>query len=457
MFKRANVDITGGPLLKSIITYAFPIMIGGLIQVLFNAADLMVVGNMGSEADVAAVGATSPMINLFVNSCIGLSAGVSAVLARCLGHRDEGRAKRIVTTSVFTALFLGVILTAALVLTCTPFLRMTDCPEDCFAGAADYIKVYAIGVPAVLVYNFGASIIRTSGDTQRPFNYLVVAGVLNVVLNFALCLVLTKKVIAVALSTTVSQFVAAVLTVWHLLRDKGICGINIKEIRFSAKELVGILKIGAPCAFNSALFSLSNVQMQTALNSYGTAAIAGNSAAMSLESSIGSLSSGFNSATVPFVGQNVGAGNKKRVGKSILICSSVSAAIGLVGGVGLTLMAEPILGLYLPGNAEAVQFGIARMRHVIMFYAIAAFYGTLVSAMQAFGYSFIPMINSIITVLGFRVLWLEWIYPILDASNRHINNLFVCYTISWTLSLIAHTTMFIIVYSKYKKGKVRQI
>ncbi len=459
MLKKANVDITGGPLFKSIIIYAFPIMIGNLIQVLFNAADLIVIGNMGDKEglDIAAVGATAVIIALFVNSCVGLSAGVSAVLARCLGEKQESRARSVIDTSLISAVILGFVLMGALLIFRDPFLRITDCPDECFYGAGLYIKYYSFGVPFVLLYNFAASIVRTSGDTRSPFIYLVIGGVLNVILNFVLCLVLTQKVIAVAIATSVSQAIAAILTVIHLIRTKGVCSLSIKKLSFSFAELGRILKIGAPCAFNSALFALSNLQMQATINSFGPDAVSGNSSASSIESIVVSLTNGFNSAVVPFVGQNIGAEKRERVGRSIVICAAVSTSIAILGSIVVRIAARPILALYVPENPAAIEFGIMRVRYVFMFFGVCVFYNIFVGAMQAFGYSVVPTINSIITVLLFRVVWLNWIYPVLDANNRSIANIYMCYSVSWVLTLVAHLTMFFIIYSRYKKGKVKKI
>ncbi len=459
MLKKANVDITGGPLFKSIVIYALPVMLGNLIQVLFNAADLVVIGNMGDKEglDIAGVGATAVIINLFVNSCVGLSAGVSAVLARCLGERENKRARAVVDTSIISSVVLGVVLAVLLAVFCDPFLRITNCPEECFDRAGDYIRVYSLGVPFVLLYNFAAAIVRTSGDTRTPFVYLVIGGVLNVALNFVLCLVLEAKVVAVAIATTASQAISAILTLIHLFRMNGECGMRLGKLAFSLGELWKILKIGAPCAFNSALFALSNLQMQATINSFGADAISGNSAASSIEGIVVSLTNGFTSAVVPFVGQNIGAEKRERVGKSVFICASVVTSIALSGSLLVYALARPVLGLYIPENPAAIDFGIMRVRYVFLFFSICTLYNIFVGAMQAFGYSFIPTVNSIITVLVFRVIWLEGIYPSLDAANRSIANLYICYPISWILTLTAHTVMFLIIYTRYKKGKVRTI
>lgn len=455
--KSKNIDITGGPIVKSVTAYALPVILGTLVQVLFNSADLMVVGNMADEVAVASVGATGSVVNLLVNTFVGLSVGVNAVLARCLGNNDEARAKRVVGTSLISALALGLMVMALCFCVSGYFLEITDCPDDCFGGAELYLDIYAIGIPAIMVYNFGAAIIRTSGDTVRPFIYLVIAGILNVAFNFLFCIILEQKVAAVAIATVLSQLIACVLVLIHIFRLKGSCGISVKRLSFSFRELGGILKIGAPCAFNSALFSLSNIQIQATLNSYGTEAIAGSSAAGTIQQFISSINTGFNASTVPFVGQNIGAGNKKRVGQSVRACFLLSTSLTFAFSVIFYLLGEPILALYLPKSPESVEYGMLIMRYSVLCYLVPVAYNVFVSAMQAFGYSFIPMINSIITVLGFRIIWLTYIYPKLDAANHVIDNLYVCYPISWTLSLLAHMTMFFIIYVRYKKGKVKQI
>lgn len=457
MKMRSKVDITGGPILKSIIIFAIPIMLGALVQVAFNAADLIVVGNMGDEAAVASVGAVSPIANLLVNSFVGFSAGINAVLARSLGQQNEKRTARIVSTSVIFSVALGALIMIACFIFSEPLLRVTNCSEECIDGAKIYMNIYAVGIPAILLYNFSGAIIRSTGDTVRPFLHLVVSGIVNVVLNIVLCFILDNKVVAVAVATTASQLVGAVLTFIHLIRLDGVCKFDFKSISFSCQELLSIVKIGGPCAFNLALFSLSNVQMHSAINSYGTAATAGNAAATNLETLVGSFTTGFSTSTVPFVGQNVGAGKPERVKKSIMCCFALIFVISLISSLSIYSLGEHALALYLPDSREGIEFGLSRMKFVLLFYVIAATYNVFVNSMQAFGYSFIPMLNSVITVLGFRVLWLELIYPRLDAVKHTIDNVYMCYTISWSLSFIAHMIMFIIVYIKYKKGRIKAI
>ncbi len=458
MFKSKNVDITGGPIIKSILLYSIPVMIGSLIQVLFNAADLMVVGQMTSDdTATAAVGATASIVGLLVNSFVGLSAGVSVVLARSIGSNDNERTKIALNTSVITSFALGLLVCAICLFGSKPLLHVTDCPTECFDDAVLYLRLYAIGIPAMMVYNFGAAIIRTTGDTQKPLLYLILAGITNVVLNFVFCFILERKVAAVAIATSASQLLGAVLVVIHLLRLKGPCGFSFKNISYSFKELWVILKIGVPCGLNNALFSLSNLQIQAAVNSYGPSATAGGAAAASVEGMVASFGNAFSVAALPFVGQNIGAGEKKRVRDSIIACAFLSVLIAFSISSVLYLLGEPILSLFLPNSDEAVNFAMVRMLYVLLPFAIPSLYNVFVSAMQAFGYSVIPVINSIVTVLGFRLIWMEFIYPVLDKANRSIHNLYMCYTISWTLCLIAHFIAFMIIYSRYKKGRTRSI
>jgi len=457
MLSTNKIGITEGPLLKSIIRYAVPVMLGSFVQVAFNAADLAVVGNMADENAVASVGATTVVTSLLVTSFIGLSAGASAILARCIGQKNGARASRVVSTAMIFSFILGLLVTVLAISLAAPILRLMDCPSECFDGAVLYLRIYSIGIPALMIYNFGVGIIRTTGDSQRPFLYIVFAGLLNVVLNFVLCLIIEQKVAAVAIATASSQYLGGILVLIHLVRLKGDCSLNLKKLSFSFRELLGMLKIGAPCAFNSALYSLSNLQMGAAINSYGAEAVAGNSAATTTEGMVSSFCTGFNSAIVPFVGQNVGSGNRSRVKKSILYCGLISVSVALVLSQGIFIFRDEILGIYLPDSKAAVSFGIERMKYVLLLYPVSALFNTFTSSMQAFGYSFVPMINSILTVLVFRLIWLEFIYPPLDAANRTIANVYMCYSVSWLLCLLAHTTMFAIIFVRYLKGKVREI
>ena len=453
-----KVDITGGPLFKSVVTFSIPLILTSLLQSLFNTADLMVVGNMGGDLAVGSVGAVSPVVSLLVTSFVGLSAGVNAVLARCFGSGNESRAKRVVNTAVIFSLVFGIILAGVCVAFSGILLEAVGCPEDCFDGAVLYLKIYALGVPAMMVYNFASAIIRTSGDSKSPLYYGIIAGIANVIFNVVFCFLLDSKPAAVAIATTVSQVLGAILTFIHLVRLKTGYRFDIRHLSFSFAELGVILKIGLPCAFNSSLFSLSNIQMHSLINSYGSIATAGNAAATNLETLVSCVSSGVIAATVPFVGQNIGADNKRRVWQSIICCWVLAAGLGFILGFGSYALRHELLRLYLPDGGEAIAYGASRMAYVARFTLISASLNVFSSALQAFGYSVLPMINSIMTVFVFRMIWVEFIYPPLDAVNHTINNVYRCYTFSWLLSFIAHGSVLLFVVIRYlKTGKTRRL
>lgn len=459
MLKSKNVDITGGPILQSIVLYAVPVIIGSLLQVLFNAADLIVLKQMAGEMAenaTASVGATSTIVGLVANTFIGLSSGTSVLLARSLGSGDDKRVRRVVSTSVLASVAFGILATVVFLVGSRPLLEITKCPSECMSGAMTYLFIYALGTPAIVLYNFGAAIIRTSGDTKRPLYYLMISGVLNVALNFVMCLVLTEKVAAVAIATVASQALAAVLVLIHLIKLDGCMKFSVRNLSFSFSELWSMLKIGIPTAINSVLFAVSNMQLQSEINAYGQAAMAGSAAANSVDNICVSIANGFSAATLPFVGQNVGAEKPERVKKSIFWCALLSCSSSIVLAAVLYLARYPLFSLFLSGN-EAIEYAIAKMSYIIIPYFLVFLYNVFVSSMNAFGYSFVPTINTVITVLGFRFVWISFIYPVVNTPEPYIGNLYISYALSWILCLIAQFTAFSIIYSRYKKGKLRKI
>ena len=458
MFKTKSIKITEGSIFKAMIRYTIPIILGSLIQTAFHSADLMVVGNMGSNADTAAVGAIGPIVTLFVTSAVGLSLGSKILLARSLGSGNKEKAKDIINTSIISSLAIGIIVMLITVIFSKPLLVATDCPESCFDKALLYLRIYSIGIPCTLIYNYAAALIRASGNSSSPFRYLVIAGVLNVILNIILCLILNNKVIAVALATVASNMLGMILSMMHLIRSREIVRFSFKNLSFSFKELISIIKIGLPSAFSSSLYSISNLQMITEINSYGDFATSGNAAASSLEGFVSAFYGGLMASITIFVSQNIGAGKKDRVKNSIFTAQTIGLVVTSVLGIGFYLCGNFLLELYLPDNPDAIAFGMARMKYLMVPQFVSSVFGIFVNSMQAFGFSFVPMINSIITVLGFRVVWLEWIYPVLiDNYGRNIEYLYLCYTVSWVLSLIVHTLTFIIIYTRYTKGKLKKL
>ncbi len=454
MFKAKNVDILHGNLLKMIIIYSVPIILVGLIQNLFNAVDIMVLSFVSSDDAVASVGATSTIISLLVNSFFGLSSGVKIVLARLIGEGQETKVKKTVSTAMLSSLCLGIIVGIVGFVLAPSFLRITKCPPECMEGALLYMRIYVAAAPAIMVYNFGSAVINTSGDSQSPLYYMMISGSLNVVLNFLLCMVTPQKVAAVAISTAVSQLVGAILTVRRLCKMEGICHLDMKNISWSKTAFGKILSNGAPLAISNALYPLSNLQIQTAINSFGAASIAGNSASSTISALISTVSSTpWATSTSVFVGQNIGAKNDERVKKSIIYLLTITAICAISFGCLGAMFSKQLLSFFVSGE-EAIRYGSIRMMYTVLprvIIDISAIFGHVI---QVFGYPTLSSANSIVCVLGFRVVWMQFIYP--QTPTFHV--LMQCWPVSWTLILVVNVVFFFYLYfSKYKKGKLKKM
>ena len=447
LLKRKDIDATQGPILKNFIIYAIPIAIGSIIQTLFNAADMMVLGNFASSVAVASVGATGNIISLLVNTFIGLSAGAQVILAQAFGERNKTKIQKTVGTSLTIATVLGVLLTVVGLLCSNWFLTATNCPENCYDGAALYLKLYFFSVPAILIYNYGAAIIRVSGDTGRPLTYLILSGMLNVVLNFVLCVLLPQKVAAVAIATLASQILGAVLVVLRLLKIENDCRLSKESLKFDFSIFSKIMMIGIPCALSSSLYSISNLQIQSAINSYGSSATAANTAAASLEGWAASFTGAVGTTSLTFIGQNIGAHNPERIKKIFFMALLIGFLIGLVLGLGLFSIGKPLLRLYVSDDELALDYGMIRMRFILAIYFIAGLNSVLGTTIQSFGYSFLNMTNSVFSVLLLRVFWMIFIYPRYET----LYCLYFCYTVSWILILLINTGMVIAILPKKLK------
>ncbi len=454
MFKAKNVDILHGSLLKTIIVYSIPIILVGLIQNLFNAVDIMVLGFVASDKAVASVGATSTIISFLVNSFFGLSNGVKIVLARLIGENDESNVKKTVSTAMLSSICVGVIVGIVSFVLAPVFLRLTKCPPECIEGALIYMRIYVAATPAIMVYNFGSAVINTSGDSQSPLYYMMISGGLNVCLNFLLCFILPQKVAAVAIATGVSQLVGAILVVRKLCKTDGICHLDLKNISWNKRAFGKIFANGAPLAISNALYPLSNLQIQTAINSFGAASIAGNSASSTISGLINTVATTpwGNSASV-FVGQNLGAKNDERVKKSIKYLFIITTICSIVLGSLGTLFAKPLLSLFVSGE-EAIRFGSIRMLYTVLPIVTLGINTVFAHTVQAFGYSAFTSANSIICVLGFRVVWMQFIY----SKTPTFPVLMQCWPVSWCLILTVTLIFFFYLYfCKFKKGKLKKM
>lgn len=462
--RNRSVDFTEGKLLPSIVRYTIPLILSSLVQLFFNAADLAVLGNFDTSADssaIGAVGATGSIIALLVSSFVGLSGGTNVLLSRAVGAKNEERAQDIVGTSLILALVMGIFVVFVGTVTARWFLNVTGCPDNCYSGALTYLYIYFAAAPAILIYNFGSAIIRVSGDSSSPFIYILISGILNVVLNFILYVVMKEKVAAVAIATLVSNVLGMLLVIRHLLKLKtGACRVDIRHLCFSAKELGGIFALGLPTAFTTSIYSISALQIQSTVNSFGSSAVAGNSAATQVENFINCVASSFASAAMIFVGQNVGAKRPDRVKKSIATCAIINVSMALVLGYGLMAVSKYVVGIFVPDDAVAIAVAVLRLSCLLGIFFTTSLDCVLSFSMRALGHSLLPMINSLITVVGFRAAWMAWIYPHLPTvgdPTKDIFNVYACFMVSWTLSLVVQIIMFVFVYRKYTLGRVKEV
>ena len=442
-------NLLEGPLLPNIITYTIPIILTSLLQLLFNAADLVVVGRFCGSVSVAAVGATGSITNLIVNLFIGLSVGAGVSVAHAYGERDAQAVHRTVHTAVITALVGGAVLTVVGVTFSKTFLHMMGTPENVLKLSAVYMKIYFGGIVFSMIYNFCASILRAAGDTKSPLVFLSIAGVVNVVLNLIFVTAFHMNVAGVALATTISQAVSAVLVVLALMKRDDACRLDLRMVRFHKAQLIKMIKIGLPAGIQGSLFSISNVLIQSSINSFGDIFMSGNAAASNIEGFAYVCINAFSQASVNFVGQNAGARQYDRVRKTVLICLACVFVVGLGVGLLFYTFAEQLLSIYITDSAEAISYGVIRMAFICLTYFTCGMMDSLTGALRGLGASMVPMVICILGVCVFRV---AWIYTIFQVPQFHTPEcLYLSYPISWVITFVFEFVAFLMVYrSKVK-------
>ena len=450
------VDATKGPLLPLIITYAVPLIISTLIQSLFNAVDLAVLGTMASTTAVASVGATTAIASLIVQTFVGLATGTKLIIARQIGMRDTRSIRKTVNTSLLLALILGSFIAIFGCIFAPTFMRWVNCPSDCFKGAVLYIRIYFCGAPVILLYNYGSAVLTSSGDTQRPLYYILAGGALNVILNVILCLILPEKVMAVAIATIASQALGAILVIIRLCRMDGDCRLDLRNIRFDFPALSKILRYGLPLALSTMIYPLSNLQIQSAINSFdpifGTAT-AGSSASGTIESIPAAFTTSFGATAAVFVGQNIGAGRSERVKKSFWLCLALGVASTAVIGGFMYLTGEFWLSILVKNDPKAIHFGMIRMFYLCLFYFVAAANNALSHTIQAYGYPAASTVISVVGVLIFRVIWMATVYP----HFQTFDNLMLCFLVSWLTILAANILTLSVIMIKFRKGVFKKL
>ncbi len=449
--KRRNIDMTSGPLFRNIISYTIPIIFTGVLQLLFNAADLIVVGQFCGSISVAAVGATGSITNLIVNLFVGLSVGTGVTVAQALGANDGRKAHRAVHTAIPTALIGGVILTVVGVTFSETFLIWMDTPEDVLPLSALYMKIYFAGIIFMMIYNFCASILRAAGDTKSPLLFLTIAGVVNVVLNVIFIVFFHLNVAGVALATTISQGISAFLVVLALVKRSDACRLHFSQLKFYKDEFLQILKIGLPAGVQGSLFSISNVIIQSSINSFGAVVMSGNAAALNIEGFVYVVLNAFHQTTINFTGQNVGANQYKRAKKVFIICLCCVLVIGITLSTTMYLLGPKLLSIYITDSPEAIEWGLVRMSCLFIPFCLLGLMDVSGGGLRGMGVSLAPMIISVVGVCGFRI---GWIYTIFQLPQFHaLEWLYHSYTISWGITFVAQTIAYFIIYNKKKRVK----
>lgn len=437
-----------GPILKKMLLFALPLMASSLLQLLFNAADIIVVGRFAGDNSLAAVGSTTSLINLLVNLFMGCSIGANVLVARFFGAKKSDELSETVHTTMALSIVSGLILTVIGVIGAPVILELMQTPEEVLELAVIYLRTYFCGMTSMMVYNFGAAILRAIGDTKRPLYYLIIAGVINVVFNLFFVIVLKWDVFGVGLATTISQTISAVFIVRCLMNEQEAIRIYPKKIRIYKDKLLTILQIGLPAGFQGTLFSLSNVFVQSSVNLFGSTVMAGNSAAQNIEGFIYVSTNAFHQASISFTSQNCGAGKYERINKILLVAQGCTVVIGSVFSLSAVAMGPLLLSLYTT-SAAVVEAGMVRMKIIGSFYALCGIMDTMVGSLRGMGYSFVPMVVSLLGACATRLLWLATVFQI-DAFHT-IETVYIIYPISWVLTAVAHIITFMIVRKRIEK------
>ena len=440
---RYEIDMCNGPLLKKIILFSIPLMLSGVLQLLFNAADVIVVGRFTGNEALAAVGSTSSLINLLINLFVGISVGANVLLGKYIGARDHENASETVHTAVSFALVGGFIMIFAGFFLAKPLLEMMATPEDVIDLSVLYMRIYFAGMPAFMFYNFGAALLRAVGDTKRPLYFLTLAGIVNVIFNLIFVIIFHMGVAGVALATIISEGISAVLVFFCLKGMDGPLCLDHKRIRFHKDKVFKMLKIGLPAGLQGCIFSISNVLIQSSVNSFGSVAMAGNTAAANLEGFVYNAMNSLYQTSLSFTSQNMGAQKYKRVDKILAECLMIVAVVGIVMGTGAYLIGSLLLSIY-SSDPQVIAFGLLRMSLICAPYFLCGMMDVFVGSLRGMGYSVIPMFVSLTGACIFRVIWIFTIF----AMNRTLFVLYLSYPISWLLTGGAHFISYLIIRKK---------
>ena len=446
-----KMDMLHGPLLKKILIFAFPIIIGSVLQQLFSAVDIAVVGLVGDSNGQAAIGANTSLIALFVNFFVGLTVGINVVIGNYIGRSHKERISTTVHTAICFAVFSGIGLLLLVEMVARPMLVLMATPDEVLDLAVTYLRIYALGMPFILLYNFGAAVLRTVGDTKRPLYALLAAGFINMVWDVLLTVCLHLGVVGVAVATAFSNVISSSLVIWFLTHEDGDIRLNLSNLHIDGDDLVKLLKIGLPSGFQTMVFSIANLCIQTAINSYGPAAVAGNAVALIFEVLAYYVVTGINQAAVTFTSVNYGAGNLKRCLKVFLISMAVAVALTNIVNYSFIFGEKFFVGLFTSDTAVA-ECVYERFRVVLAVQFLICSYEISGSVLRGFGHSMLP---AVITIFGTCVLRIIWVNTVC-VKFRDISYVFVVYPMSWIVTGIAVVTAFVITFRRLYDSKTKR-
>lgn len=451
MNSKKVVNMLEGPLLGPIFLFAMPLFITSVLQLAFNAVDIIVVGKFTGHHALAAVGATGPVINLLVTMFMGISIGASVIMGQNVGARDFKNAQDTLHTAIGISILGGILVLFAGIFTAMPLLRLMQTPPEVIELSGEYLKIYYIGMPGFMVYNFGSALLRAIGDSRRPMYFLTISGIFNVICNLIFVIVFKMGVAGVAIATTISQYIAAALIVASLLKADGYMKLSFDKIRISKDKALGMMKIGLPAGFQGALFSISNILIQSGINSFGSVVMAGNTAAGNLEGFVYMGMNAVYQTSLSFTSQNMGAKQYDRVKKIFWTCVRVVIVVGLVLGVGAWLLGDKLLRLYTD-EPEVIKYGVERLGVVSATYFLCGIMDTMVGGLRGMGYSITPMIISLTAVCILRMIWIATIFQSIHTPVI----LYLSYPVSWTVAAIGNYVNYLYAMKKLDKMKAEE-
>lgn len=428
-----EINMTTGPIIKNVLLFALPLLFTGILQLAYNAVDIIVIGQYSGKEALAAVGSTSAIINLLITMLIGLSVGTSVTIANQFGADDLQGMNKTAQTSIAISLIAGVTVGLLGILTAKPLLLMMGSPPDVIELAATYMRIYFAGMPATMLYTFAGAIMRALGDTKRPMIYLAISGVLNVALNLLFVIVFHLSVAGVALATVISTVLSAIMIMRSLMSANGKIYVYWRKLSVNWQALKQITHIGLPAGFESAMFSISNVLLQSTINSFGSVVMAGTAISSSIEGFGFVALNCITQASLTFVSQNRGAGQYERIRRSMSNFMFLIIVVGIGIGVLANLFGEKFISVY-NGEADVIASGMIRMRVVLSAYFTMGIMNVLSAQIRGLGNSLLPMIVSVSGICVFRLIWLYIVFP----QQPTLQILFLSYPISWTLTALIH-------------------